>query len=148
MFDQDHLRALLSSPLHTLQRTIRDHGISDWITEVIRIDVLETPSNVVVNADLPGVENFKRDIDLSIEHGRLTIKANVVKESETDEESENKPVFVIKERTTGQIVRTIDLPHTVSNNQPKAVYRNGVLTITFTKDPDASRHGVSIPIDE
>jgi HSP20 family protein len=98
------------------------------------VDVRETRDNVIVKADLPGME--KEKISVSIHDGVLTLKGEKKEESETKGEN-----FFRAERAYGAFYRAISLPTVVDEEKAKAVYKNGVLELTLpkTEAKDSSR---------
>jgi HSP20 family protein len=100
-------------------------------TESIRVDVKETDQELLVSAELPGME--EDDIDVSIADGSLTIRAEKEFESEKEEGD-----YVVREREFGHVERTIPLPEYVDANAANAKFKNGVLTIRIPKKADAA----------
>lgn len=92
----------------------------------IPVNVYETDEEVVVKAELPGVK--KEDLDVNIQDNTLTIKAQTREESEVKEES-----YYRRELRTGSFFRAVPLPVEVKEDNLKASYENGVLTVTAPK---------------
>jgi HSP20 family protein len=101
------------------------------------VDVSETEKNVIVKAELPGMD--PKDVDLSIEKGTLVIRGE--KKQESEEKNEN---YHRVERSYGSFHRSIPLPCKCDADKVKAKYKNGVLTVTLPKDKDAQPRRVSI----
>jgi HSP20 family protein len=97
---------------------------------VPRVDVHETDQEVEVVAELPGMN--EADIDVSVAPGMLTIRGE--KRSERDEEKEG---YVLRERSFGRVERVVPLPDGLDLDSPKAVFKDGVLTVTIAKTPEA-----------
>lgn len=93
----------------------------------IRLDLRENGSNVVVSAEIPGVA--KEDIQVSIDNGTVTIRAEV-KQYDADTEDEK---VLHSERYFGAVQRSLTLPCPVDESAAKAAYANGVLTLTLPK---------------
>ena len=72
------------------------------------------------------------DIDVSVAPGMLTIRGE--KKSERDEEKEG---YVLRERSFGRVERVVPLPDGLDLDSPKAVFKNGVLTVTIAKTAEA-----------
>jgi HSP20 family protein len=100
-------------------------GEHRWASGV-RVDVAESDDEVVVTADLPGYE--KSDIDVSVDHGRLTLRAH--REQDNEESGES---YVRRERRQSGVRRTVPLPADVDENGAAATYANGVLTVRLPK---------------
>jgi len=96
---------------------------SDWLPSV---DISEGKSQIVVKAEIPGVE--AKDIDLAVEGRRLTIKGE--KKQEKEEKGEN---FHRMERSYGYFNRAIELPADVDGEDVDAAYKKGILTIKLKK---------------
>ena len=109
--------------------------LSDWRPSFLRgdegqwlpvIDLSETAKEVIVRAELPGME--LDDIDVSLSGNTLKIQGE--RKQETEEEGEN---FHKVERSYGAFLRTIQLPSEVDPDKVKATYKKGVLTIRMPK---------------
>ena len=94
-----------------------------------RIDFSETETELRVAAELPGIE--EKDIQVSLEDGVLTIRAE--RNAETKDESTNERRHV--ETFHGKYERSLRLPAEVDADAVKAAYRNGILTVTLPKTP-------------
>ncbi|MDD5084646.1 MAG: Hsp20/alpha crystallin family protein [Candidatus Omnitrophica bacterium] len=90
------------------------------------IDLKETDTDYVVTADIPGASKDK--INVSIRNNMLTISGE-----RSIEEEKQEGGFYSQERSYGSFSRTINLPGAVDENNIKADYLNGVLTITLPK---------------
>lgn len=106
--------------------------VSEWL---YRVDVEETPSQVIVTAEIPGIEN-KEDLNIHVNENLLTIQGEV-KRIQQDE----KRVSRYSERYFGTFTRKITLPTSVKTEGSHATYRNGILELTFEKEqhPTARR---------
>lgn len=92
-----------------------------------RIDVIETDAGYQVEADLPGVT--KSDIKVSVDGQRVTIKAEVRRETERKEGE----TVLHAERVVRQYARSFELPQEVDDAQAVAKLENGVLMLTLPK---------------
>ena len=70
------------------------------------VDILETENELVLKADVPGVE--LKDIDIQLENGTLTVKG----ERKLEKEEKNQG-FHRMERSYGSFVRIFTVPDTV-----------------------------------
>tara|TARA_B100000315_G_scaffold30301_1_gene25732 strand:+ start:275 stop:703 length:429 start_codon:yes stop_codon:yes gene_type:complete len=98
-------------------------AVEGW---ALPLDVTHEGDNVVVQASLPGVK--PEDIDVTVEDGVLSIKAETGAESE-----ESNGGYLLRERRTGKFLRSLRLPDSVDADQAEPKYENGVLTVTFPK---------------
>jgi HSP20 family protein len=101
----------------------------DGIT-VPQLDVRENTKSIVVEAELPGVE--EKDVSVSLANGVLTIKGE--KKHEKEERGEN---YYLSERSFGSFERAIRLPDTIDDAKVEAKFDKGVLKVTAAKKPEA-----------
>jgi len=129
-------RALRSSPYSGPFERLMDSIFEDFLTpwenreSVItspRMDIAENERAYVVQADIPGVA--KEDIRLSVDHRRVSIEAEVKRET-SQKEGEN---ILHAERMISKFTRSFTLPAEVDENQADAKLENGVLTLTLPK---------------
>jgi HSP20 family protein len=104
------------------------------------VDILETENELVLKADVPGVE--LKDIDIQLENGNLTVKG----ERRFEKEEKNKG-FHRMERNYGSFVRIFSVPETVDPEQVKAGYEAGVLTITLPKKEIAKPKAIKVQVN-
>jgi len=93
------------------------------------LDVKENEKEIVVKADLPGMD--EKDINLTIHNGVLSLRGE--KKSEHTDEQEN---YHVMERSYGSFQRSIRLPETINEDKAEARFDKGVLTITLPKRPE------------
>jgi HSP20 family protein len=94
------------------------------------MDVKETDKEIVIEAELPGME--EKDVSLTLQEGVLTVQGE--KKIEYDEDKENDHMM---ERRYGSFQRSLRLPDTVDEDKVEARFENGVLRITLPKRPEA-----------
>ncbi|MBH2043727.1 MAG: Hsp20 family protein [Comamonadaceae bacterium] len=93
----------------------------------IKVDLVESNGDYKVKAEIPGVR--KEDIQIDIDENKVSISAEVKKESE-----EKKDDRVIRsERQYGYASRSLWLDNPVDQSKSKATYENGVLELTLPK---------------
>jgi HSP20 family protein len=95
-----------------------------------RVDVRETDKEVEVVAELPGMD--EADLDVSVSEGMLTIRGEKKEEREREDKG-----YVLRERSFGRIERLVPLPAGIDPDSAKATFKNGVLTVTIAKTPEA-----------
>ncbi|NVM21549.1 MAG: Hsp20/alpha crystallin family protein [Desulfobacterales bacterium] len=100
-------------------------------------DISETKDNVVVKAELPGLE--AKDINVSISGDILTMRGEKKKEEEKKDEH-----FYCCERYAGSFQRSFQLPIGVKSDKIDATFKNGVLTITLPKAEEAKKKQIEI----
>jgi HSP20 family protein len=104
------------------------------------MDITETKSDLIVKAELPGID--PKEIDISLTGDTLTIKGE--KQQEKEEKEEN---YYRIERSYGIFSRTIKLPMNVQNDRIKASYQHGVLKITLPKSEEAKQKQIKIKVE-
>jgi HSP20 family protein len=90
------------------------------------IDVTETDKEIVVTAELPGLE--RKDVDISLENDTLTIRGE--KREQADQGDKN---VQLSERRYGVFYRVLQLPTGIDPSSVQASMSNGVLKITIPK---------------
>src|SRR5579864_3311835 len=121
----------------TVNRLLSDRGNArPWDPSV---DILETENELVLKADVPGVE--LKDIDIQIENGTLTLKG----ERKFEKEEKNRG-FHRLERSYGSFVRYFTVPDTVDSEHVKAEYQNGVLSVTLPKKEIAKPKAIKVQV--
>jgi HSP20 family protein len=103
------------------------------------VDVVENENELVLTADLPGIN--QEDIDVRVEDGTLTIKGK----RDFAEEDKAKGYHRI-ERSYGSFVRCFSLPDSVDPEKIGADYKNGVLTVTVAKKEIAKPRAVKVNV--
>lgn len=113
-------------------------GLQVWAPVV---DIRETADDIQVMAELPGIT--PEDVSLAVENGVLTISGEKKQEIQEGKEEGNYHLF---ERRYGRFERSFTLPRTVTHDQIRARFHNGVLTITLPKAQEARPRRVQIEI--
>lgn len=94
------------------------------------VDVGEGEKQYTITVEVPGVN--EKDIDLTVTDGTLMIRG----EKRYEQEDHNKQYHRI-ERSYGSFQRMLSLPTDADDNTIDAKFRNGILTITIAKNPNA-----------
>jgi HSP20 family protein len=140
-------------PFQALRKQM-DELFNDWTSSFepfagnrgllsLRVDVSETPTEVTVKADLPGVE--QKDIDITATGDQLSIKAE--KKSEAEEKKDEKGrIYHRIERSFGSFQRTMTLPFQVDTSKVTASFKDGVLTVTVPKPPEVQKQTKKIEV--
>ena len=97
--------------------------------QIMKTDIRETGKDYILDIDLPGYE--KNNIQLELEDGYLTISAKTEKEEDNSDEKKN---YIHKERFYGECSRNFYIGDNVKEEDITASFKNGILTITFTKE--------------
>ncbi|MFT6168299.1 MAG: HSP20 family protein [Celeribacter sp.] len=109
----------------------------------VHSNVSETDKEFCVTAELPGLT--EGDVDVSVTGDRIVIKGE--KKSEKDERSEEKGrEYHRVERTSGSFQRILTLPFTIDAKSIEAVVKDGVLTVTIPKPPEAIENSQKVKV--
>jgi HSP20 family protein len=102
-----------------------------------KVDVIDRDDDVLVRAELPGVE--KKDLEISTTDTSVTIKATTA-----HEEKEEKGDYYRCEISRGMFSRTVALPAQVHSDKAKASLKDGVLELTLPKVEKSKRRKIEI----
>jgi HSP20 family protein len=91
--------------------------------QMIRVEEFEENGNLVVRAELPGVDPDK-DVEVTVQGRNLRITAE-----RREEEKKEERGYVCNELRYGKFVRTLALPEGVAEGDIKATYQNGILEV-------------------
>lgn len=103
------------------------------------VEVAEDETSYRITAELPGME--EKDVELSLAGDVLTLKGEKRQEREEKEGS-----TVVSERRYGSFRRSFPLPEDADPERIEASFKNGVLTVTVPRKPEAqsSRRRIEI----
>jgi HSP20 family protein len=90
------------------------------------VDIYETENEIIVQAELPGVD--RKDISLNLEKNVLTLKGERRFEKETKQENYHRI-----ERSYGGFSRAFSIPAVVDEDKIRADYKDGILKIGLPK---------------
>ena len=109
----------------------RGFGVGTPMTNNVlpSIDVTETDKQIVITAELPGLE--RKDVDVTLEDNILTIRGEKKIEAEPKDD-ETKNVHV-SERAYGVFYRMLELPTGIDPSTVQATMSKGVLKVTIPK---------------
>ena len=97
--------------------------------KIMRTDLKEKDGKYLLEIDVPGYD--KEDIKIELHEGYLTISA------EKNEEKEDKHAKYLKrERFSGMCSRSYYVGDNVREEDIKANFKNGILTVEFPKEPE------------
>jgi HSP20 family protein len=140
--DMEDMRAEMENMFHAVSsgnRLLPASGMGDRMLTAIRgefrLDVREHDEDVIVVADLPGVD--KESLTLQLINPRL-LEIVCTREKDTEEKAE---VYYIRERVSGSMSRMVTLPADVTEDDAKATFKNGILEVRLKKraKPQKSR---------
>jgi len=110
---------------------------------VLPLDVYETPTKLVVRAQVPGVTRDR--VTVTAERGTLTIQAHVPSDTEAPEAKEYR--WHYRGIWHGDMVRSIALPPTVDAEKASATFVDGVLTLRIPKMEAAKPRQIPISVN-
>ena len=111
----------------------RDPFFTEGESKLMKTDIKEKKDKYLIDIDLPGYE--KEGIKIEIQDGYLTVHAKVDKE---DNEKE-KGKFVRKERYMGECSRSFYIGDNIKEEDIKAKFHNGTLTLEIPKKDDEKK---------
>lgn len=130
---QDQINRLFNE---AFERGGEESNLTTWAPAV---DISETEQELVVQADLPGIDI--KDLDIRVENNVLTIRGERKFEKKVNEEN-----YLRVERAYGSFSRSFSLANTVSPEGIKADYQNGVLTLNIPKREEAKPKQIKVNI--
>lgn len=98
-----------------------------------RVDVLETPEELILLADLPGVR--AEDLDLRFENGELTLHGRVQPRS---------GAFLAREYRVGNFYRAFVVSEQIDAEKISGALENGVLTVRLPKSEAAKPRRIAV----
>ena len=101
------------------------------------IDIFETEGEIVVKAELPGMD--RKDITVHLENNVLTLRGERRFAKETKEENYHRI-----ERSYGGFSRAFSIPMSVDEQSINADYKDGILNIRLPKKEQAEPKQIKI----
>lgn len=124
----------LREPLSSLDLSL--WGSGKWSPAV---DVAENDKELIVRAELPGID--PKDLDVSVSGNQLVLRGEKKETSEIEEKG-----FHQCETRYGSFHRTVPLPEGVDTENIDAQYANGVLTLRLAKIAPAVAKRVEVKV--
>ena len=118
-------------------RTMREWNPTAQVDAGPAIDVIDKKDEIVLRADLPGLD--RKDIDIDIRDGMLVLRGE-----RKEEREEREDAYYACERWAGSFMRSIPLPRGIDTEKIDAKFRNGVLEIHLPKSGEAVSRRVEI----
>ena len=103
------------------------------------VDIYETENDIVLKAELPGVDS--KDVEVKVEDNTLYLKGERKFEKEVKNESYHRV-----ERSYGAFARSFSLPNSISAEKVKAEFKDGLLTLTLPKREEAKPRTIKIDV--
>ncbi len=105
------------------------------------VDIYENGDNLVLKAELPGIN--PDDVEIRVEDNTLYLKGERKFEKEVKEQNYHRV-----ERSYGTFTRTFSLPNSVDADKVAANYKDGVLTLTMPKKEEAKPKTIKINVSK
>lgn len=134
---QDDMNRLFTSSLPR-DLTREDMASGGWSPSV---DIYENENEIILEAELPGMQ--REDFEVSIENNVITLKGK--REFEKKEEGDN---YHRVERAYGSFTRSFSLPRTISAEETKADFKNGILKVSLPKREEARARRIEVSGEE
>ncbi|MDM5427602.1 Hsp20/alpha crystallin family protein [Bacillus mycoides] len=123
-FEQTPLRGVIADLNHFFQKGNR--------LLTFPVDLYEVGDELVVTAELPGIQKEQIQIEIQNEYLKVSVKEDILEETEEEQTSHN---YYRRERSISEASRIIKLPYLINKKATKASYQNGVLEIRAPKLP-------------
>jgi len=122
-FEQTPLRNVIADLNHFFQKGNR--------LLTFPVDLYEVGEELVVTAELPGIQKEQIRIEIQSEYLKVSVKEEILDE----EEEQTSHNYYRRERSISEASRLIKLPYSINKKVAKASYQNGVLEIRAPKLP-------------
>ena len=103
------------------------------------VDIYEHEGNIVLTAELPGVD--PKDVDVRVENNVLTLRGERKWNTEVQRENYHRV-----ERAYGSFTRSFTLPNVVDTTNIKADFKDGMLRLVLPKREEAKPKQISINV--
>ena len=103
------------------------------------VDIYEKDGNIVLTAEMPGVD--PKEVDIRVENNVLTLRGERKWTNEVTRENYHRV-----ERSYGNFTRSFTLPNVVATDQIKADFKDGMLKLTLPKREEAKPRQISINV--
>lgn len=121
-FEQTPLRNVIADMNHFFQRGNR--------LLTFPVDLYEAGDDLVITAELPGIEKQQIYIEIHGEYLKISVKEDILEEQTNETHN-----YYRRERSMSEASRMIKLPYLINKKKAKASYQNGILEIRTPKIP-------------
>ena len=119
------------------EKALDAFGLKTSPTWTPAVDLIETPDEVRVVVDVPGVDPHK--VDITLAGNMLTLKGERMPILNREQQQVH-----LRQRHSGTFVRSIPMPAPVDAEKVSAETENGVLTVRLTKSERAKPRQIPI----
>lgn len=119
-----------------------ERRLGAWEGEIVApaLDVYEEKDDIVVKAELPGMD--KDQIVVEISGSELILKGEKRKEEKVEQGN-----YFRCERSYGAFRRSVELPKDVQADKIKASFKNGILEVRLPKTEKAKAKEIKIKVE-
>jgi HSP20 family protein len=135
---QDRMNRMFDQSFRGLARPSSEED--DWAlggTWAPAVDIYEQGGNIVLKAELPGID--AKEVDIRIENNTLTLRGE--RKFDNDIKREN---YHRIERAYGSFTRSFTLPSVIDQEKIQAEYKEGVLRVVLPKRDEAKPKQIAI----
>jgi HSP20 family protein len=105
--------------------------------KIPRVDVINRDNDILVRAELPGVD--KKDIEITTTENTVTIKGSARREAK-----EEKGDYYRCEIAQGAYARTVALPGDIDSTNARAIFKDGMLELILPKVEKSKRRSIVV----
>lgn len=127
--------------LNVLDDVFKDSFFERNDNQLMKTDVKEKEGKYILEIDIPGYS--KEDVKIEKDDDYITVIAS--KHQDSKEEKEN---YIHRERFYGECSRTFYIGENINEEDIKAKFNNGILTISFPKETEENKSKKVIEISE
>jgi HSP20 family protein len=136
---QDRMNRLFDESYRTTQRGGSEDEWALGGSWAPAVDIYEQGTDIVLKAELPGVD--PKDVDIRLENNVLSLRGQRKLESEVKRENYHRV-----ERSYGTFSRSFTLPTVVDQASIKAEFKDGLLRLTLPKREEAKPKQIQIHV--
>ena len=136
---QDRMSRLFDESYRATQRSASEGQQETAPSWAPAVDIYEQGTDIVLKAELPGVD--PKDVDIRLENNVLSLRGQRQLENEVKRESYHRV-----ERSYGTFSRSFTLPTVVDQAAIKAEFKDGLLQVTLPKREEAKPKQIQVSI--
>ena len=136
---QDRMNRLFDESYRSTQRGASDDEWALGGSWAPAVDIYEQGNDIVLKAELPGVD--PKDVDIRLENNVLNLRGQRKLEGEVKRESYHRV-----ERSYGAFSRSFTLPTVVDQAAIKAEFKDGLLRVTLPKREESKPKQIQINV--
>jgi HSP20 family protein len=136
---QDRMNRLFDESYRSTQRGASDDEWALGGSWAPAVDIYEQGNDIVLKAELPGVD--PKDVDIRLENNVLSLRGQRKLEGEVKRENYHRV-----ERSYGTFSRSFTLPTVVDQASIKAEFKDGMLQVTLPKREEAKPKQIQVSV--